>query len=424
MQMSKAIDKIRSKIATERAKSLKRKKDIDAVLVFSKGDGSVDSQMLHTVNPEILNLKDSGSKYLVAENVTLYHEGAVVDEYGWDYIVGKGTIKQAIDNKLEEGIETVIVNANHERYQYNFQQGYIGDIPVESLRAEYDENGRAMLKGDIKLFKDHSVVKDMLVQNEDLSVSIEIGVLEYSYRKLDDNGTSTEDEEANTVMVLEKFTIDGLAIVAYPRIASTTNGVKLSKLKEDNMPKELKEKLEEKEIINSQEEEQVADKTETTEEAPEAPEVTETEATDEAEDAIESKDEELKAEIEEAKSEAKAGDTVTHDEAFEEETEDNSKESIDNIANALEKFENEKVELTNAIDKLKEDLGVENAARLKAEAQALELKNSIEELNKKFTSINSSATIVERSSNKQATASYEINTNAFDEVRGVKEENK
>ncbi len=420
MQMSKAIDKIRSKIATERAKSLKRKKDIDAVLAFSKGDGSVDSQMLHTVNPEILNLKDSGSKYLVAENVTLYHEGAVVDEYGWDYIVGKGTIKQAIDNKLEEGIETVIVNANHERYQYNFQQGYIGDIPVESLRAEYDENGRAMLKGDIKLFKDHSVVKDMLVQNEDLSVSIEIGVLEYSYRKLDDNGTSTEDEEANTVMVLEKFTIDGLAIVAYPRIASTTNGVKLSKLKEDNMPKELKEKLEEKEIINSQEEEQVADKTETTEEAPEAPEVSETEATDEAEDAIESKDEELKAEIEEAK----ADDTVSHDEAFEEETEDNSKESIDNIANALEKFENEKVELTNAIDKLKEDLGVENAARVKAEAQALELKNSIEELNKKFTSINSSATIVERSSNKQATASYEINTNAFDEVRGVKEENK
>lgn len=420
MQMSKAIDKIRSKIATERAKSLKRKKDIDAVLAFSKGDGSVDSQMLHTVNPEILNLKDSGSKYLVAENVTLYHEGAVVDEYGWDYIVGKGTIKQAIDNKLEEGIETVIVNANHERYQYNFQQGYIGDIPVESLRAEYDENGRAMLKGDIKLFKDHSVVKDMLVQNEDLSVSIEIGVLEYSYRKLDDNGTSTEDEEANTVMVLEKFTIDGLAIVAYPRIASTTNGVKLSKLKEDNMPKELKEKLEEKEIINSQEEEQVADKTETTEEAPEAPEVSETEATDEAEDALESKDEELKAEIEEAK----ADDTVSHDEAFEEETEDNSKESIDNIANALEKFENEKVELTNAIDKLKEDLGVENAARVKAEAQALELKNSIEELNKKFTSINSSATIVERSSNKQATASYEINTNAFDEVRGVKEENK
>lgn len=420
MQMSKAIDKIRSKIATERAKSLKRKKDIDAVLAFSKGDGSVDSQMLHTVNPEILNLKDSGSKYLVAENVTLYHEGAVVDEYGWDYIVGKGTIKQAIDNKLEEGIETVIVNANHERYQYNFQQGYIGDIPVESLRAEYDENGRAMLKGDIKLFKDHSVVKDMLVQNEDLSVSIEIGVLEYSYRKLDDNGTSTEDEEANTVMVLEKFTIDGLAIVAYPRIASTTNGVKLSKLKEDNMPKELKEKLEEKEIINSQEEEQVADKTETTEEAPEAPEVSETEATDEAEDALESKDEELKAEIEEAK----ADDTVSHDEAFEEETEDNSKESIDNIANALEKFENEKVELTNAIDKLKEDLAIENAARVKAEAQALELKNSIEELNKKFTSINSSATIVERSSNKQATASYEINTNAFDEVRGVKEENK
>lgn len=420
MQMSKAIDKIRSKIATERAKSLKRKKDIDAVLAFSKGDGSVDSQMLHTVNPEILNLKDSGSKYLVAENVTLYHEGAVVDEYGWDYIVGKGTIKQAIDNKLEEGIETVIVNANHERYQYNFQQGYIGDIPVESLRAEYDENGRAMLKGDIKLFKDHSVVKDMLVQNEDLSVSIEIGVLEYSYRKLDDNGTSTEDEEANTVMVLEKFTIDGLAIVAYPRIASTTNGVKLSKLKEDNMPKELKEKLEEKEIINSQEEEQVADKTETTEEAPGAPEVPETETTEEAEDALESKDEELKAEIEEAK----ADDTVSHDEAFEEETEDNSKESIDNIANALEKFENEKVELTNAIDKLKEDLAIENAARVKAEAQALELKNSIEELNKKFTSINSSATIVERSSNKQATASYEINTNAFDEVRGVKEENK
>jgi hypothetical protein len=395
MQMSKAIDKIRSKIATERAKSLKRKKDIDAVLAFSKGDGSVDSQMLHTVNPEILNLKDSGSKYLVAENVTLYHEGAVVDEYGWDYIVGKGTIKQAIDNKLEEGVETVIVNANHERYQYNFQQGYIGDIPVESLRAEYDENGRAMLKGDIKLFKDHSVVKDMLVQNEDLSVSIEIGVLEYSYRKLDDNGTSTEDEEANTVMVLEKFTIDGLAIVAYPRIASTTNGVKLSKLKEDNMPKELKEKLEEKEIINSQEEEQVADKTETTEEAPGAPEVPETETTEEAPEV---------PEVPEA--------------------EDNSKESIDNIANALEKFENEKVELTNAIDKLKEDLAIENAARVKAEAQALELKNSIEELNKKFTSINSSATIVERSSNKQATASYEINTNAFDEVRGVKEENK
>jgi len=408
--MSKAIDKIRSKIATERAKSLKRKKDIDAVLAFSKGDGSVDSQMLHTVNPEILNLKDSGSKYLVAENVTLYHEGAVVDEYGWDYIVGKGTIKQAIDNKLEEGIETVIVNANHERYQYNFQQGYIGDIPVESLRAEYDENGRAMLKGDIKLFKDHSVVKDMLVQNEDLSVSIEIGVLEYSYRKLDDNGTSTEDEEANTVMVLEKFTIDGLAIVAYPRIASTTNGVKLSKLKEDNMPKELKEKLEEKEIINSQEEEQVADKTETTEEAPEAPEVPETETTEEAPEVPEVPETEATDEVPEVPEVP--------------ETEDNSKESIDNIANALEKFENEKVELTNAIDKLKEDLGVENAARVKAEAQALELKNSIEELNKKFTSINSSATIVERSSNKQATASYEINTNAFDEVRGVKEENK
>jgi len=408
--MSKAIDKIRSKIATERAKSLKRKKDIDAVLAFSKGDGSVDSQMLHTVNPEILNLKDSGSKYLVAENVTLYHEGAVVDEYGWDYIVGKGTIKQAIDNKLEEGIETVIVNANHERYQYNFQQGYIGDIPVESLRAEYDENGRAMLKGDIKLFKDHSVVKDMLVQNEDLSVSIEIGVLEYSYRKLDDNGNSTEDEEANTVMVLEKFTIDGLAIVAYPRIASTTNGVKLSKLKEDNMPKELKEKLEEKEIINSQEEEQVADKTETTEEAPGAPEVPETETTEEAPEVPEVPETEATDEVPEVPEVP--------------ETEDNSKESIDNIANALEKFENEKVELTNAIDKLKEDLGVENAARVKAEAQALELKNSIEELNKKFTSINSSATIVERSSNKQATASYEINTNAFDEVRGVKEENK
>ncbi len=410
MQMSKAIDKIRSKIATERAKSLKRKKDIDAVLVFSKGDGSVDSQMLHTVNPEILNLKDSGSKYLVAENVTLYHEGAVVDEYGWDYIVGKGTIKQAIDNKLEEGVETVIVNANHERYQYNFQQGYIGDIPVESLRAEYDENGRAMLKGDIKLFKDHSVVKDMLVQNEDLSVSIEVGVLEYSYRKLDDNGTSTEDEEANTVMVLEKFTIDGLAIVAYPRIASTTNGVKLSKLKEDNMPKELKEKLEEKEIINSQEEEQVADKTETTEEAPGAPEVPETETTEEAPEVPEVPETEATDEVPEVPEVPEA--------------EDNSKESIDNIANALEKFENEKVELTNAIDKLKEDLAIENTARVKAEAQALELKNSIEELNKKFTSINSSATIVERSSNKQATASYEINTNAFDEVRGVKEENK
>lgn len=410
--MAKAIDKRRKEIAEERARSLKKKKVIDSVLEFSKTtDGSDQYVINSTVSKGIkFNAVENESRYIVAKDITIYHEGSIMNDYGYDHIVAKGSIANAIsiakEHQANDDLETIIVNANHTPYEWDYSAGYIGDIPVDSLRIEVDENGRAMLKADIYLLKEHSLVKDLFVQNQDISVSIEIKMLEYSFRRIDDNGKSVddEDEDANSVLVLEKFSIHGLAIVAYPRIASTTNQVKIKDIKEDNeMSKELKKKAEE--LKNSEAENQENQDEQTQAEETEE-EDTDSEATNE-----ETQDEQTEQEeTEEA-------------EATEEEAEQEN--SLENIENSFNTLKTEKEQLENSFKELENKFTEAEANRVKAEAEAAELKNSIEELNKKFTAINSSAKIEDRSANKDnANQGYAIKQEDLDAARGIKKENK
>lgn len=411
--MSKAIDKVRKKIAKERKASLDKKRSIDAVLAFSKGESTNKNIILHSIMDNALDFGDDSDKYVIAKDVTLYHEGAVVDEYGFDYIVGKGSIADAIASSNKEltdtGVETIIVNADHNRYEYDFNRGYIGDIPIDSLSITIDENGRAMLKGDIHLLKEHSVVKDMFVQNVDMSVSIEIMPLEYSYKIVDSSGNSVDDpsdEDATTVFVLEKFSISGLAIVAYPRIASTTNGVKLKDIKqEDNqMPKAVKDKAEE--IINSE--------TEVTEEVTATEEVKDEEVVTE-----EVKDEEVETE-EVVETEEETKDVSEEDPESDDSTETDPVEALENSFKSLQE---EKEVIANKYVELENMFKESQAKHIASEARVAELTNSIEELNKKFTTINSGATI-EKRGESNITTGYVIKEDDFNNALGIKKEEK
>ena len=407
--MSKAIDKVRKKIAKERKASLDKKRSIDAVLAFSKGESTNKNIILHSIMDNALDFGDDSDKYVIAKDVTLYHEGAVVDEYGFDYIVGKGSIADAIASSNKEltdtGVETIIVNADHNRYEYDFNRGYIGDMPIDSLSITIDENGRAMLKGDIYLLKEHSVVKDMFVQNVDMSVSIEIMPLEYSYKIVDSSGNSVDDpsdEDATTVFVLEKFSISGLAIVAYPRIASTTNGVKLKDIKqEDNqMPKAVKDKAEE--IINSEDE--VKEEVATTKDV----------ATEEVE---------ANTEVTEDVAEVKEDDKV--EEPVEEDKTDDTDEAnpVEALENSFKSLQEEKEVIANKYVELENMFKESQAKHIASEARVAELTNSIEELNKKFTTINSGATI-EKRGESNITTGYVIKEDDFNNALGIKKEEK
>lgn len=332
------ITEIKKRILDERTNAMASKRAVDKTFNFSLSDdksGAFTFTNSFTHDGEATR-EDKYTKY---SNVTIFEEGAVMTINGEvDYVVSKGSLENAVSKITSD----VIVNANHVRYESDYSSGYIGHIDVDSLKlVNSGVDDRLALVGDLMLLSNHSKVVDFEAQALPLSVSSELIVNDYKFT----NVNGQED-----IFILVDYDITGLAVVSYPRSASSVDTLK--PVKENTM---AKKKLENQE--------QLADESTTVDTADlsnnDVVDKVVVEGTETAPEGVETADTIETSSTEEKHSTIDVNNSVTVA-----------------VKNAIEELKTVRLELNNAVERADKAESLNNELK----AQIAEIENSVKTL--------------------------------------------